>query len=209
MSPSRLSLACIASRAVMTISPASWSSDPSIRTLPANGDAWKRFLAYSSRSLARPAAVPVDRVDRDLHEVRELGRVQPFRGGREDLVHPLELVGPFGCERPCDHLRMLTRDPPRRERRQREGERLEPPRQAHGRVGRAMCHAASLSYRGRLRSGTRRSATPATGHAPDPEQPFGLELIQPATVPGQAIEPGREHRDRSNHASDNTERVRH
>ena len=69
------------------------------------------------------AAVAVDRVDRDLHQVRELGRVQPLGGGGEDLVHAVELVGPFGGERPRDHLGVVAGDPPGRERRQRRRQR--------------------------------------------------------------------------------------
>ena len=89
----------MASRAVMTISPASLSSDPSIRTLPAEG----RRGSGSGVLVVVVArvVVAVDRIDRDLHQVRELGRVQPFRGGGEVLVDAVELVGPFRCEAPA------------------------------------------------------------------------------------------------------------
>ena len=90
------------------------------------------------------AAVAVDRVDRDLHQVRELGRVQPPGGGGEDLVHPVELVGPFGRERPRDHLGVVAGDPPGRERRQRRRQDLEPPRQLHRRPGRTVREPALL-----------------------------------------------------------------
>ena len=155
------------------------------------------------------AAVPIDRIHREPSpsSASSAGCNRRAAVAEEYPVYLLELVGPFRVNAPAITCACW-----------REIRPAENAANVAGKISnRADCtvaRAAPCVSRHFSRSVAAAVRYPSVCHSrdrlilPDPDQPLGLEPIQ--LVRSRRGHPtGREHRNRSNHASDNTEGVRH